>query len=217
MRDPNDTRDIGPRIGSPLWIYLTAVTVAGLGASWWRCCRLPGPGPAGAAGAAAVLGHRRAGPARRAQADRDPGQVRPRRRRRLGHLLLRRPAVLGFPGRRAAPGDHHADRRAVRAPGAVPGASSTSPSSPSAWPRRRRSSPPPTSTPRRPGPGSRPGASWARSAWPRPPTSPATSCWSAWPWRCTGGPRSWPRCARPCRTRPSSPWPCCPPRRWWSW
>jgi diguanylate cyclase (GGDEF)-like protein len=29
MRDPNDPRDAGPRIGSPLWIYLTAVTVAG--------------------------------------------------------------------------------------------------------------------------------------------------------------------------------------------
>jgi diguanylate cyclase (GGDEF)-like protein len=31
MRDPNDTRDIPPRPGSPLWIYLTAVTAAGLG------------------------------------------------------------------------------------------------------------------------------------------------------------------------------------------
>lgn len=31
MKDPSDTRDIGPRIGSPLWIYLTVVTVAGLG------------------------------------------------------------------------------------------------------------------------------------------------------------------------------------------
>jgi hypothetical protein len=30
MKDPNDTRNIGPRIGSPLWIYLSAVTVAGL-------------------------------------------------------------------------------------------------------------------------------------------------------------------------------------------
>src|ERR1022692_485918 len=30
MKDPNDTRDIGPRIGSPLWIYMTAVTVTGL-------------------------------------------------------------------------------------------------------------------------------------------------------------------------------------------
>jgi diguanylate cyclase (GGDEF)-like protein len=29
MRDPNDPRDTGPRIGSPLWVYLTAVTVAG--------------------------------------------------------------------------------------------------------------------------------------------------------------------------------------------
>lgn len=31
MTDPNDTRDIGPRIGSPLWIYITVVTTAGLG------------------------------------------------------------------------------------------------------------------------------------------------------------------------------------------
>jgi diguanylate cyclase (GGDEF)-like protein len=29
MRDPNDPRDNGPRIGSPLWIYLTVVTGAG--------------------------------------------------------------------------------------------------------------------------------------------------------------------------------------------
>lgn len=29
MRDPNDPRNHGPRIGSPLWIYLTGVTVAG--------------------------------------------------------------------------------------------------------------------------------------------------------------------------------------------
>jgi diguanylate cyclase (GGDEF)-like protein len=30
MKDPNDTRDIGPRIGSPLWIYITAVAAAGV-------------------------------------------------------------------------------------------------------------------------------------------------------------------------------------------
>jgi diguanylate cyclase (GGDEF)-like protein len=29
MKDPNDTRDIGPRVGSPLWIHLMTVTVAG--------------------------------------------------------------------------------------------------------------------------------------------------------------------------------------------
>src|ERR1700689_173979 len=29
MRDPNDTRDIGPRVGSPLWIHITVCTVAG--------------------------------------------------------------------------------------------------------------------------------------------------------------------------------------------
>jgi diguanylate cyclase (GGDEF)-like protein len=32
MRDPNDPRDTGPRIGTPLWLYLTAVTVAGAAA-----------------------------------------------------------------------------------------------------------------------------------------------------------------------------------------
>lgn len=30
MRDPNDTRDAGPRVGSPLWCHLATVTVAGL-------------------------------------------------------------------------------------------------------------------------------------------------------------------------------------------
>ena len=46
MRDPNDTRDIGPRIGSPLWNYITAVTVAGLAALLVAVRGLPGSGPA---------------------------------------------------------------------------------------------------------------------------------------------------------------------------
>jgi diguanylate cyclase (GGDEF)-like protein len=29
MKDPTDTRDIGPRVGSPLWIHMSAVTLAG--------------------------------------------------------------------------------------------------------------------------------------------------------------------------------------------
>jgi diguanylate cyclase (GGDEF)-like protein len=29
MRDPTDTRDIGPRVGSPLWIHMALITVAG--------------------------------------------------------------------------------------------------------------------------------------------------------------------------------------------
>lgn len=29
MKDPNGTRDIGPRIGTPLWLYMVAATVAG--------------------------------------------------------------------------------------------------------------------------------------------------------------------------------------------
>jgi len=32
MRDPTDTRDIGPRFGSPLWFYMAWVTVAGAAA-----------------------------------------------------------------------------------------------------------------------------------------------------------------------------------------
>ena len=44
MRDPNDTRDIGPRIGSPLWNYITAVTVAGLAALLVAVRGLPGSG-----------------------------------------------------------------------------------------------------------------------------------------------------------------------------
>jgi diguanylate cyclase (GGDEF)-like protein len=47
MRDPNDTRDIGPRIGSPLWNYITAVTVAGLGAFLVAVHGLPGSGISG--------------------------------------------------------------------------------------------------------------------------------------------------------------------------
>jgi diguanylate cyclase (GGDEF)-like protein len=31
MKDPTDTRDIGPRVGSPLWIHMTLVTVVGTG------------------------------------------------------------------------------------------------------------------------------------------------------------------------------------------
>jgi diguanylate cyclase (GGDEF)-like protein len=31
MRQPTDTRDIGPRVGSPLWIYVVSVIVAGVG------------------------------------------------------------------------------------------------------------------------------------------------------------------------------------------
>jgi diguanylate cyclase (GGDEF)-like protein len=32
MKDPTDTRDIGPRLGSPLWIHITVVTVLGAAA-----------------------------------------------------------------------------------------------------------------------------------------------------------------------------------------
>jgi diguanylate cyclase (GGDEF)-like protein len=42
MRDPNDTRDIGPRVGSPLWIHMTSVTVAGFGVFAWAMTHLSG-------------------------------------------------------------------------------------------------------------------------------------------------------------------------------
>jgi diguanylate cyclase (GGDEF)-like protein len=42
MKDPNDTRDIGPRVGSPLWVHMTSVTVAGLAVFAWAVTRLSG-------------------------------------------------------------------------------------------------------------------------------------------------------------------------------
>jgi diguanylate cyclase (GGDEF)-like protein len=42
MKDPNDTRDIGPRVGSPLWIHMTSVTLAGLAVFAWAMTRLSG-------------------------------------------------------------------------------------------------------------------------------------------------------------------------------
>lgn len=40
MADPTDTRDIGPRVGSPLWVYMTLVTVAGAAAFVLAATRL---------------------------------------------------------------------------------------------------------------------------------------------------------------------------------
>jgi diguanylate cyclase (GGDEF)-like protein len=40
MKDPNDTRDIGPRAGSPLWIHMTGVTGAGVVVFAWAISRL---------------------------------------------------------------------------------------------------------------------------------------------------------------------------------
>jgi diguanylate cyclase (GGDEF)-like protein len=42
MKDPNDTRDIGPRVGSPLWIHMTVVTLTGGAAFVWAMTRLGG-------------------------------------------------------------------------------------------------------------------------------------------------------------------------------
>ncbi len=40
MKDPNDTRDIGPRPGSPLWIHMTGVTGAGIVVLAWAVSQL---------------------------------------------------------------------------------------------------------------------------------------------------------------------------------
>jgi diguanylate cyclase (GGDEF)-like protein len=44
MKDPNDTRDIGPRVGSPLWIYMGSVIVVGMAVFAWALTRLSGLG-----------------------------------------------------------------------------------------------------------------------------------------------------------------------------
>jgi diguanylate cyclase (GGDEF)-like protein len=42
MKDPNDTRDIGPRVGSPLWIYMASVIVVGVLVFAWAMTMLSG-------------------------------------------------------------------------------------------------------------------------------------------------------------------------------
>ena len=42
MTDPNDTRGIGPRVGSPLWVHMTSVIVAGSAVFAWAMTRLSG-------------------------------------------------------------------------------------------------------------------------------------------------------------------------------
>jgi diguanylate cyclase (GGDEF)-like protein len=42
MKDPSDTRDIGPRVGSPLWIHITICTAAGMAVFGLAMSRLSG-------------------------------------------------------------------------------------------------------------------------------------------------------------------------------
>src|SRR5260370_39629933 len=42
MKDPNDTRDLGTRVGSPLWVHMPSVPVAGLAVFAWAMTRLSG-------------------------------------------------------------------------------------------------------------------------------------------------------------------------------
>jgi diguanylate cyclase (GGDEF)-like protein len=44
MKDPSDTRDIGPRVGSPLWIHMALVTLAGAVVFGLAVSRLSGMG-----------------------------------------------------------------------------------------------------------------------------------------------------------------------------
>ncbi len=55
MKDPNDTRDIGPRVGSPLWIHVSAITVLGVVAFGLTMYRLAEP--SGLRGLQLLIGH----------------------------------------------------------------------------------------------------------------------------------------------------------------
>lgn len=44
MKDPNDTRDVGPRTGSPLWVHLAVVTMTGAGVLGFALARLSATG-----------------------------------------------------------------------------------------------------------------------------------------------------------------------------
>ncbi len=44
MTEPNDTRDVGPRVGSPLWIHMTSVIMVGSAVFAWAMTRLSGLG-----------------------------------------------------------------------------------------------------------------------------------------------------------------------------
>ncbi len=118
MKDPNDTRNIGPRIGSPLWMWLSGVTTVGLLVLLVVLFHLDGLPQLvrhplfWLVAALIVVGETRpiVTPGRPA-AD-APG--------RLVDLQLRRPALLGLPGRGGVAGGHHAGRRADSAQGRAP-------------------------------------------------------------------------------------------------
>ncbi len=78
MKDPNDTRDIDPRVGSPLWIHLMTVTAVGAVAFSLAMFHLHGVfTPRGLISAAAVLAARGADRGRRDLADHHPRADRP--------------------------------------------------------------------------------------------------------------------------------------------
>ncbi len=117
MRDPNDTRDIGPRVGSPLWIHLTTVTTAGAVAFAAAMLGLHGLTPrAGRPGLApAVLAARGPDRGRRDLADHHARAVRPGIAGGVGHVQLRGPDLLGPARRHPAARGVHAGRGGRRA------------------------------------------------------------------------------------------------------
>ena len=118
MKDPNDTRNIGPRIGSPLWIYLTVVTTGRPAGAGGGAAAPEWPGRAGPPSIA--LAGRRADRGRRDASDRDSRQVKYRGAGRVADFQLRRAALLGVRGRRGAAGNRHAGGRAGPAQGSAP-------------------------------------------------------------------------------------------------
>ena len=73
MKDPNDTRDIDPRVGSPLWIHLMTVTAVGTVAFSLAMFHLHGVfTPSGLISAAGVLAARGADRGRRDLAHHHP-------------------------------------------------------------------------------------------------------------------------------------------------
>ena len=95
MKDPNDTRDIGPRVGSPLWIHLPDCDLGrARRLAAWPCSTCTAADPDGWS-AAAVLAAGRPDRARRDLADHHPRRPTRTRRSPRSTVQLRRPASSG--------------------------------------------------------------------------------------------------------------------------
>src|SRR3984957_11057207 len=174
MRDPNDTRDIGPRIGSPLWNYITAITVAGLGALLVAVRGLPG------SGAAELL-------------------------EQPLFWVLAALALLGELKRIVTPGKSGPDAGAVSVTFCF--AALLYWGFPVAALLRAVTTLVVALSARR---------AVFRAAFNAAQLTLSLAAAAA-VLAVAGIHPSWPRCARTCPTRRSSPWRCCPRRQWWSW